>query len=159
METLVTLPVTVRDIVVGKFLGAFVSSILLLVPTLFYVLTCVIFSESEVDAGPMSGGYMGAVLLASSFTAIGIYASSITKNQIVAYFISFTVCIVLTGVSIFGPFLPGVVVSFISFISANSHFTSISRGIIDSRDLIYFVSLTAGFIALTANQVHNARRR
>lgn len=159
METLVTLPVTVRDIVVGKFLGAFVSSILLLVPTLFYVLTCVIFSESEVDAGPMFGGYMGAVLLASSFTAIGIYASSITKNQIVAYFISFTVCIVLTGVSIFGPFLPGVVVSFISFISANSHFTSISRGIIDSRDLIYFASLTAGFIALTANQVQNARRR
>ena len=159
METLVTHPVTVRDIVVGKFLGAFVSSILLLVPTLFYVLTCVIFSESEVDAGPMFGGYMGAVLLASSFTAIGIYASSITKNQIVAYFISFTVCIVLTGVSIFGPFLPGVVVSFISFISANSHFTSISRGIIDSRDLIYFVSLTAGFIALTANQDHNARRR
>ena len=59
METLVTLPVTVRDIVVGKFLGAFVSSILLLVPTLFYVLTCVIFSESEVDAGPMFGGYIG----------------------------------------------------------------------------------------------------
>ena len=87
------------------------------------------------------------------------YIYSITKNQIVAYFISFTVCIVLTGVSIFGPFLPGVVVSFISFISANSHFTSISRGIIDSRDLIYFVSLTAGFVALTANQVHNARRR
>ena len=158
METLVTLPVTVRDIVVGKFLGAFVSSILLLVPTLFYVLTCVIFSESEVDAGPMFGGYMGAVLLASSFTAIGIYASSITKNQIVAFFTGFIICIVLTMIDSFLIFLPSGIVTFLSFISANSHFTSIARGIIDTRDIIYFVSMTCLFFVITV-KVHQQAKK
>lgn len=156
METLMTLPVTDMDVVVGKYLASFVSSLTLLVPTLFYVITCRVFGRP--DAGPLAGGYLGAVFLAAAFSSIGVFASSVTKNQILAFFIGFAVCIVLSLINIFGALLPGILVSFTTFISATSHFNSIARGIIDTRDVIYFVSVTALFFVLTVSAVRNARR-
>ena len=156
METLMTLPVTDMDVVLGKYLASFISSVVLLVPTLFYVIACCVFGKP--DAGPLIGGYLGAVFLAAAFSAIGVFASSLTKNQILAFFIGFAICIVLSLISMFGMLLPGPVVAFTTFISATSHFNSISRGIIDSRDIIYFVSLTALFFVLTLRTVRNSRR-
>lgn len=158
IETLVTLPVKTSDIVVGKYMASLVSSVSLLVPTIFYVITCCAFASSGVDAGPMIGGYVGAVLLAAAFTAIGVFCSAVTKNQIVAFFLALAVCIVLTFISMFAIFLPGAAVPFASFISSSGHFRSIARGIIDSRDIIYFVSVTAVFVVLTVNVLNNARK-
>ncbi len=155
-ETLVTLPLSTGDIVLGKYLAAFVSSIYLLVPTLFYVVACCIFGSP--DYGPVIGGYLGAILLLASFTAIGTFASSVTKNQIVAFFISAAICLLLTILDYFSQLIPGSIYSVISFISARSHFMSVSRGILDSRDLIYFLSVTALFIALTVNVLKNEKR-
>ncbi|MGN0729870.1 ABC transporter permease subunit [Treponema sp.] len=158
METLVTLPVSTFDIVAGKYLACFVLGVALLVPTFFYVIACVVFASSGIDFGPVVGGYLGAVLLVASFCAIGVFASSVTKNQIIAFFLAFAVCIFLTMITIFSVLLPGFFVGFASFISSTSHFMSVSRGIIDSRDILYFLSVTAIFISLSVCVISNQRK-
>lgn len=147
IETLYTLPVTEFDVAAGKFLATFVASAIMIAPTLLYLFGMLSFGAP--DAGPVAGGYIGALFLCAAFSAIGIFASSITKNQIISFFTAFIICISLTMVSDFLIFLPAPIVGFLQFLSANEHFTSISRGIIDSRDIIYFVSLTALFFSLT----------
>lgn len=156
LETLLTLPITDFDAVLGKFFAAFFTSAAMLVPTISYVITACAFGEP--DAGPIIGGYIGALFLCAAFSAIGIFASSITKNQIIAFFVAFAICILLSMISGFLIVLPAPVVSFISFFTADTHFNSISRGIIDTRDLLYFVSLTALFVGLTVKVSKNDRR-
>lgn len=156
IETLMTLPVTEADVVTGKYLASLIGTLAMLAPTLFYVVTAEIFGSPEY--GPIAGGYLGAIFLSASFTAIGIFASSVTKNQIIAFFTGFIICIVLTMIDTFLVFLPAQIVRLLTYISANSHFTSISRGIIDSRDLIYFASLTALFFAATVKIQQNHKK-
>lgn len=155
-ETLLTLPVTPLEIVTAKFIAGFLSSASLFVPTLFYVLTAASFGK--IDAGPVIGGYLGALFLAAAFTSIGLFASSLTKNQIIAFFIAFAVCALLSFVSAFLVLFPSPVVSVLSFFSATAHFDSISRGIIDTRDLLYFLSVTAVFFGLTVKSIQNGMR-
>lgn len=155
METLMTLPVTETQVVTGKFLASFIGTLVMLAPTLLYIIPAEVFGSP--DYGPIIGGFVGAIFLCASFTAIGIFATSITNNQIIAFFTGFVICIVLTMLDSFLIFLPGSIVSFLNFISANAHFTSIARGIIDSRDLLYFISLTALFFTLTVKCQQNAK--
>lgn len=147
IETLLTLPVNETQVVMGKYLASLAGTLFMLLPTLCYVITVCIFGDP--DFGPLFCGYLGAIFLSASYTAIGLFASSSTKNQIVAFFTGLIICIVLTMLDQFLIFLPASVVAFFNYISANAHFTSISRGIIDSRDLIYFISLTALFLVFT----------
>lgn len=156
IETLITLPVTSVDVVLGKYLASFIASAVLLVPTLFYAFTCAFFGKP--DAGPIIGGYIGAVFLAASFSAIGVYASSATKNQILSFFIAMAVCVVLSLISMFSQLMPAAIVRFVTFFSATSHFDSIARGIVDTRDILYFISLIALFFAMTVKTVQNAKR-
>ena len=155
IETLMTLPVTEVQVVTGKYLAAFISTLVMLAPTLFYIIPAEVFGSP--DYGPIAGGYIGAVFLCASFTAIGLFATSVTKNQIVAFFTGFIICIVLTMINSFLVFLPASIVNFFTFISANSHFESIARGIIDTRDVIYFVSLTALFFTITVKIQQQAK--
>ncbi len=152
METLMTLPVSTLEVVAGKFLAAVKFSIIMILPTISYAITASFFGT--VDIGATVCGYIGAALLATSFCSVGIFASSITKNQIVAFFVAFTICILLAMVDQFLLFLPAGAVNFFQFLSAGSHFTSISRGIIDSRDVIYFASISAVFFLLTVNTLN-----
>ena len=156
IETLMTLPVTELDVVTGKYLASFISTLIMLAPTLFYILPTVIFGSP--DFGPIVGGYLGAVFLCASFTAIGVFATSVTKNQIIAFFTGFIICIVLTLIDSFLVFLPSPIVCLLSYLSDNGHFTSISRGILDTRDLIYFISLTALFFATTVKVQQQAKK-
>ncbi|MBO4404115.1 MAG: ABC transporter permease subunit [Treponema sp.] len=156
LETLVTLPVTADSIIIGKYAALVISSVVMIAPTVFYVITCFIFGNP--NPGPIIGGYAGAVLLSAAFCAIGLFASSVTKNQIIAFFVSLAICAVLSIINIFVIFVPGSLVQLMLFLSATSHFNSISRGIIDSRDVIYFVSITALFLALTVRTVKNSKR-
>ncbi len=155
IETLMTLPVTEADVVTGKYLASFLGTLIMLAPTLFYVVTAEIFGSP--DYGPIIGGYLGAIFLCASYTAIGIFATSITKNQIIAFFTGFIICIVLTMIDSFLVFLPAKIVDLLSFISANAHFNSISRGIIDTRDLLYFISLSALFFTMTVKSQQKTR--
>lgn len=150
-ETLMTLPVTEFQIVLGKFLAAFISGGAMIAPTVFYAFTCFLFGKP--DFAPIVCGYIGALFLIASFSAIGLFASSITKNQIIAFFTAFAICIVLTLISNFLIFMPAFVVNVIDYLSAYSHFESISRGIIDTRDIVYFISLTALFFVLSVRAV------
>ena len=147
IETLMTLPVRELDVVTGKYLAVFFESLIMLAPTLFYVVTAEIFGSP--DYGPIIGGYLGAIFICAAYSAIGLFCSSITKNQIIAFAVAMAICLALTFIESFLVFLPDGIVKLFSFISASVHFGSISKGILDTRDLLYFGSLTALFFVCT----------
>ncbi len=144
-ELLLTMPVTFSDIILGKFLAAIAFVGVMLSPTLVYAVT--ISFLGNLDWGPVIGGYTGALLLGATFSAIGLFASSLTRNQVIAFIIGLTICFSLTLMTDFILyFLPGSFVGFFQYFSANFHFQNIAKGLIDSRDLLYF--FTISFIAL-----------
>ena len=147
IETLMTLPVREIDVVTGKYLAVFVESLIMIAPTLFYVITAEVFGSP--DYGPILGGYLGAIFICAAYCAIGLFCSSITKNQIIAFAVAMAICLALTFIESFLVFLPDGIVKFFSFISSSVHFGSISKGILDTRDLLYFISLTALFFVCT----------
>ncbi|MCI0470083.1 MAG: ABC transporter permease subunit [Candidatus Aminicenantes bacterium] len=144
-EILLTLPVNFKDIIVGKFLAASAFVGVMLAPTLVYAISIAFLGK--LDWGPVIGGYVGALLLGAGYCAIGLMASSITKNQVIAFIIGMALCFTLTLLTDFMLyFLPNTLVEFFQYLSANYHFQNIARGVVDSRDIIYFISLS--FIAL-----------
>ncbi|NOY69745.1 MAG: ABC transporter permease subunit [Deltaproteobacteria bacterium] len=143
-ELLMTLPVTHADVVIGKFSAAVVFCCAMLIPTLAYPAS--ISFLGSMDWGPVIGGYIGAILLAGAFSAISLFASSLTDNQIIAFIIGAAVCITLTLINQMLFFVPSVVLSVISYIGTGVHFENISKGIIDSRDIVYFASVIFIFL-------------
>jgi ABC-2 type transport system permease protein len=138
-EVLITMPVTFTDIAVGKFLAGSAFVGVMLLPTLIYPVS--ISFVGELDLGPVIGGYLGAVLLGSAYTAIGLFASSLTRNQIVAFITGLLICFFLTLIDKMLLFFPGSVVKVIGYIGADFHFQNIAKGIVDSRDVLYFASV------------------
>ncbi len=151
-ETLLTMPVTLLDVVVGKFLAALAFIITMLVPTISYAIT--VSFLGRLDWGPVAGGYIGAILLGAAFCSIGLFASSLTRNQIIAFIIAVAICFVLTLIDKMLFFLPRSLLGFFEYLGADFHFENISKGIIDSRDVLYFLSVS--FIGLYA--AHLARQ-
>ena len=145
-ETLLTLPVTTVDIILGKFLAATVFIAVMLMPTVSYPLFIAFLGD--LDAGPVLGGYIGALCLGGAFCAVGLFASSLTRNQIIAFIIGMIICFTLAILDQMLIFFPGKIVAIISYLSAHNHFENIAKGIIDTRDLLYFLSVV--FIALFA---------
>jgi len=145
-EILVTLPVTFKDVIAGKFLAAAAFVGIMLLPTLSYTISVAFLGD--LDWGPVAGGYFGAMLLGAAFSAVGLFASSLTKNQIIAFIIGTIICFALTIVDKLLFFLPESTLGFFRYIGADHHFQNVAKGIIDSRDILYFLSLT--FIALYA---------
>lgn len=143
-ETLLTMPVSFTDIAVGKFAAALVFTAAMLLPTLSYPLF--ISFLGELDPGPVIGGYIGALLLGGAYCAIGLFASSLTRSQIIAFIIGAAICFTLTVADRLLVLMPAGLASFVDFISASSHFQNIAKGVIDSRDIVYFVSIM--FIAV-----------
>ncbi len=138
-EITATLPVNSIDIIAGKFTASLFFVIIMLIPTLTYPIFINILGE--LDTGPVIGGYAGTVLLAGAFSAIGILASSLTRNQIVAFLISSASCFFLTILSSILIFLPDFFTGFFQYLGSVYHFNNIAKGLIDSRDIIYFLSL------------------
>lgn len=138
-EILLTMPVTFRDIIVGKFLAgvAFVAAILL--PTLSYPLF--ISFLGELDWGVVVGSYLGAILLGAAYTAIGLFASSLTRNQIIACIVGMVICAVLAIIDKMLFFFPQSMLAVVSYLSTVVHFENIARGIVDTRDIVYFFSV------------------
>ena len=154
-EMLKTQPVTTADIVGGKFLSAVVFVALMLVPTVIYALT--VSSLGDLDWGPVAGGYLGAVLMAAAYSAIGLLASSATRNQIVAFIVSAAVCFFLSLIDQVIWVLPAGIGGILSRLGTAYHFSNISKGIIDSRDLIYFLSVI--FISLYGSWILNQEKK
>ncbi len=143
-ETLLTLPVSFPQIAVGKFIAATLFTAAMLVPTLSYPIF--ISFMGELDPGPVIGGYLGALLLGGAYCAIGLLASSLTRNQIIAFIIGAAICFGFTIVDRILFFVPDGLAGIIGYIGANTHFENISKGVIDSRDILYFASII--FIAV-----------
>jgi ABC-2 type transport system permease protein len=143
-EILLTLPVTYRDVILGKFTAAVAFVAAMLAPTQAYPI-CISFL-GKLDWGPVAGGYIGAIFLGASYAAVGLLASSLTRNQIIAFIIGTAICISLTLIDKMLFFLPRTLLPFLEYLGADFHFQNISKGIIDSRDLLYFLSVI--FISL-----------
>jgi ABC-2 type transport system permease protein len=143
-EILMTMPVTFSGVVVGKFMAALAFVVAMLIPTAAYPITVTLLGQ--LDWGPVLGGYIGAVLLGGAFCAIGLFASSLTRNQIIAFIVGMAICFSLTLIDKMLFFLPRSLLGVLAYLGADFHFQNISKGIIDSRDVIYFVSV--GFIGL-----------
>jgi ABC-2 type transport system permease protein len=138
-EILLTMPVTILDIVLGKFLASVVFVAAMLMPTVAYPITVSLLGQ--LDWGPVVGGYMGAVLLGGSFSAIGLFASSLTRNQIIAFIAGMAICFGLTLIDKMLFFLPQSLLGILGYLGADLHFQNISKGIVDSRDILYFLSV------------------
>jgi ABC-2 type transport system permease protein len=143
-EILLTMPVTFLDVVLGKFLAAVVFVATMLIPTLAYPIT--VSFLGQLDWGPVLAGYTGAVLLGAAFSAIGLFASALTRNQIIAFIIGMAICFGLTLIDKMLFFLPQSLLSFFQYLGADFHFENVSKGVIDSRDILYFLSVS--FIGL-----------
>ncbi|MBN2445067.1 MAG: ABC transporter permease subunit [Spirochaetales bacterium] len=145
-EMLLTMPVSFLDIIFGKFMAALTLTAIFLLPTTSFAIF--ISFLGKLDWGPVIGGYFGALLMGAAFCAIGLLVSSLTKKQIVALLLGWLICFafwVFDKAIIFMP-LPQFIMGFLQYIGADVHFQNIAKGIIDTRDVIYFVSLT--FLAL-----------
>ncbi|MDG3581855.1 MULTISPECIES: gliding motility-associated ABC transporter permease subunit GldF [Galbibacter] len=149
LELLLTRPISKTQIVMGKFIGTYLLVVIALVPTLLYVLTIWNLADpvGNIDMGSIAGSYFGLLFLIASYTAIGIFMSSLTDNQIVAFIAAVLVCFLFfygfSGFSGLGN------LSFMEKFSLKYHFDSIGRGVIDFRDVIYFVSISFFFLVVT----------
>ena len=154
-ETLLTLPVTFREIIIGKFLAGVIFVSAILVPTLAYPIF--ISMMGELDWGPVIGGYAGAVMMGAAFTAIGLFASALTRNQIIAFIMGAVICFALTTMDRMLFFFPTPVLNVVNYLGTSSHFQNVAKGIIDSRDILYFLSLV--FLGLYAAHLAMQEKR
>ncbi|MBQ5574737.1 MAG: gliding motility-associated ABC transporter permease subunit GldF [Bacteroidales bacterium] len=159
IEVLYTQPLSDFQIVMAKYIAGLVLILISILPTLIYVFTIANLSAegqqtasgaevAGLDFGEVAGAYIGLFLLASVYCAIGLWASSLTENQIVAFLLSVGICLfVYLGMNAVGEFLGGYGLA-VSNLGIDAHYRSISRGVIDSRDIIYFISANALFLML-----------
>lgn len=149
LEILKTKPITDWQIILGKYFGSLLLIILALIPTLIYVYSILQLANptGNIDLGNIIGSYIGLLFLASAFTAIGLFTSTVSQNQIV----SFILAIIISFFMFYGlEALADLGISeTIRKFSMYSHFESIGRGVIDTRDIIYFVSITLFFLFIT----------
>ena len=155
IELLSTKSVTDWEIVTGKFLACLILVLIALATTLPYYIT--VSKLGSIDHGATIGGYLGLIAISAVYISIGIFASSLSHNQIISFLIALFIGIFFhLFFDIIASTLPGGVGEVISFLSTKTHFDSLSRGVIDSRDLVYFISLT--FLGLLLAQTMISKR-
>ena len=159
IELLLTKPLSMWEIVNGKFFGALLLILLALIPTIIYVFVISSFGNpaGNIDMGSTLGSYFGLLFLISGYTAIGIFTSTLSDNQIVAFILSVFLCFVFyfgfEGVSGFA----GGLDSFVASLGMEYHFKSMSRGVLDTRDIIYFLSITILFLSFTVYKLKSLK--
>lgn len=149
LEWLMSQPLKESDVVLGKFVGDLLFVLIAIAGTLPTAIGILLVSEA--DPGAMVAQYLGATLLAAQFVAIGLWASSITRNQITAFILAamISLALVLMGLPVVSIGLPPVISGVVSRLSVIPHFANVARGVVDLRDVIYFVSMSGLFLALT----------
>ncbi|WP_026896716.1 gliding motility-associated ABC transporter permease subunit GldF [Daejeonella oryzae] len=152
-ELLATRPLTDWQIVIGKFLACLSIVLLALIPTLIYYITVYQLgvSPGNIDSGAVIGSYIGLLLLGGAFTSLGIFSSAISKNQIISFAIAVFLCFfAFSGFESISQLLSlQNIGSYITGLGINQHYQSISRGVLDTRDLLYFLSFISLFLLFT----------
>ena len=152
LEILFTRPILDWEIILGKFLSGWLLVLVAVVPTIIYYLTLSSIANpaGNIDTSGVVGSYIGLVLLGGVFVAIGIFASSLTSNQIVAFIVAVFLCFFLySGIDSVSQLTDGKLQIFIDKLGVVYHYNSMSRGLIDSRNLIYFGSVIVFMLSLT----------
>lgn len=160
MELLLTFPMDDWQIVAGKFLAALGMVGVGLAWTAPYALSVASLTGpgAKFDWGPVFAGYLGLLLLASSFIALGLWGSALSRNQIVGFIVGLVLCFAFAFIDKFAALLPEQVGQLVEYLSVDYHFDNIARGVIDTRDLLFYVSLTALGLVLTTRQLASARQ-
>ncbi len=156
METMSTMPINTYEFVLGKFLAASSLILLGLVATSIHLFT-LISVGTNVDYGAIFSGYLGLALMGCTYAAIGTYASSVTENQVVAFIIGVFIVLVFFMLDKTLVFVPRSIAGFVQFLAVDYHLSNISRGVIDSRNLVYFFSMIGFFIFLTIRTLEMKR--
>ncbi len=157
IEILKTKPLTDWQIVLGKFFASLLLVVIALLPTLTYAYTVYQLGNpvGNLDVGSTIGSYLGLLFLASTYTAVGLFTSTLSKNQIVAFILSVFITFALFyGFDAVSSSLGNSGYALQQF-GINEHFKSISRGVVDTRDIIYFISVTVFFLFITKQQLKN----
>lgn len=155
LELLLTAPVRDSELILGKFIGSLGILTVMLALTLYYPLILIIFGDP--DLGPIVTGYLGIFLLGSTCLAIGLFASSLTSNQIVSAVVAGGILFALWFIGMGADYLPEALGEVINYFSLSYYFPDFVRGIIDTRGIIYYLSITALFIFLAIRSLENSR--
>ncbi|WP_421804081.1 gliding motility-associated ABC transporter permease subunit GldF [Flagellimonas sp.] len=162
LELLLIKPISIWKLVLGKFWGALLLCIIAVVPTLVYVfaISKLGMVEGNYDLGVVLGSYFGLLFLMACYTSIGIFASTLSDNQIIAFLVGILVCfLIFNGFDAIATlFSDGETQQTVQSLGAKAHFDSIARGVIDTRDLVYFISLTLVFLYLTFQRLKQLPR-
>lgn len=156
-ELLMTSPLTMGQILAGKFLGAFTFIFILILPTVAYQV--VLFVVAKPEIGAIVSGYLGILLFAAAGISVGLFASSLTENQIIAAVITFVILLflfIINFISIGSGTLLGDIVK---YVAVTDHLKNLLRGVIDTRDLVYFISITGLFLFLTKRSLESVSWR
>lgn len=154
IELLTTRPLRDIEIVMGKYLANLTLVLFALIPTLLYYYTVYQLGSpaGNLDSGAIQGSYIGLFLLAGVYTAIGVFASSLIDNQIVSFILATFLCFFMYSGFLFiskMPVLFGTTDTIVQMFGIDYHYSSISRGVVDTRDIIYFISIISLFVAMT----------
>jgi len=155
IELLLTKPLSDFDIVLGKFLSTLTLTVLTFLPTFVYVISLKILGP--LDMGTVISAYIGLILMSGIYISIGLFASSLTENQVVAFIISFLIIFILFMLNKILMFVPTPLVSTLEYISSDYHFGSIARGVIDSKDIIYYISGITLLLLLTRTSLESRK--
>jgi ABC-2 type transport system permease protein len=156
-ELLLTMPVKDYEAVLGKFLAAFAFLVLVLALSLTVPLSVAYLGNP--DPGPIIGGYIGLLLLGGTFVAVGTAVSSMTENQFIAFLLTVLVCVALLSVEELLSMLPlpGFIAFLAQFLDVGRHFDSVGRGVVDSRDIIFYLSAIGFFLFLNIRSVQSRK--
>ena len=156
-ELLLTAPVREYEIVLGKFFSCLLVLAGMLILTLYFPLLLLVFGDPDI--GPILTSYLGLFLLGSASVAIGIFASSLTPNQIVSAVVAGGILFGLWFLGMVGSLIPEPLGEILSYFSLSEHFPGFVRGVVDTRDLVYYLSVTAVFLFLSVRSIETERWR
>jgi len=155
LELLVTLPLTNANIIIGKFLAAVVLLSVAILLTIPYTIT--VSTLGSLDWGPVIGSYIGLILLGASYLSVGLFCSSVSRNQIVAFIVGLALCFGIFLLDKTLPFLPNFMASFVQYLSVDYHYNNIARGVIDTRGLVYYGSFISMFLMFAVFALDNEK--
>ena len=157
LELLMTAPLKEYEIVLGKFIASLLTLISTLVPTVYLVMLLVMFGSP--DLGPIFTGYLGLILVGMATLSLGLFASSLSPNQIVGAVLAMGVLIILSVIDLASNYVGGIFVTLVDQVSITNHFEDFSRGIIDTHDVVYYLLFTSFLLFLTIRSLESRRWR
>ena len=156
IEIISTLPILERDIVIGKYLAGFTLILIGLLATLIHYIN-LIYVGSDIDHGAIFTGYIGLALLGGVYTSIGLFSSSLTENQVIAFIIGIAIVLVFFMMDKLLFFFPASMTGIIQYLSTDFHLSNMSRGVLDTRNIIYFGSIIGFFLTLTTRVLESRK--